>query len=265
MTLVSINIPTYNAEKTLATTLRAVQDQTYKDIEIIIIDSNSKDKTIEIAKSFKTKVVQVPGNLLEARIEGVKKSQGKYVLLLDADQILETTAVERAMAKIKDFDSLWFFERAYNRDEWIPSLYDADRLLVQTYWDPDADIVLPRFFRRDLLLKAYENIPKACIKKVTAQDHIITWHEFKQLSKRNGMLENAVEHIEPNSLRQIWKKQWRWGKTTREFFETGFYPELVTKKNAFRKFHKGHLMWNIKSFILRVLRGVPFKMGYKYG
>ena len=50
--LVSVTIPTYNSEKTLRKTLMSVKNQSYKNIEIIIIDSNSKDKTIEIAKKY---------------------------------------------------------------------------------------------------------------------------------------------------------------------------------------------------------------------
>lgn len=263
--LVSVTIPTYNSEKTLEQSLKSVKEQTYKYIELIIIDSYSKDKTLEIAKKFKAKIVMCRGKLLEARIEGAKASKGKYVLLLDSDQILDRTVIERAVGKMKEYDSLWFFERAYNRKKWLPSLYDADRLLVQNYWEPDEDIVLPRFFKRELLIKAYNKIPKKYINICAAQDHIITWYEFKNLTKRNGMVENAVEHMEPDSLIVLFKKQWRWGKTTKDFYKTGLYRELITKKDSFRKFKRKHLEWSIKSFILRILRGIPYKLGYWFG
>ena len=263
--LVSVTIPTYNSEKTLEQSLKSVKEQTYKNIEIIIIDSYSKDKTLDIAKKFKARIVMCKGKLLEARIAGAKASKGRYVLLLDSDQILERTVIERAVGKMRRYDSLWFFERAYNRRNWLPSLYDADRMLVQTYWKPDDDIVLPRFFRRDLLIKAYNKIPKKYINICAAQDHIITWHEFKNLTKRNGMVENAVEHMEPDSLIAIFKKQWRWGKTTKDFYKTGLYRELITKKDGFRKFKIKHLKWSIKSLILRILRGIPYKLGFWFG
>jgi glycosyltransferase involved in cell wall biosynthesis len=263
--LVSINIPTYNSEKTLGQCLNLVKQQSYKNIEIIIIDSYSKDKTIEIAKKYKARIIRCKGKLLEARIAGAKASRGKYVLLLDSDQMLEKTAIERAVNKMKDYDSLWFWERAYNRKKWLPSLYDADRMLVQTYWEPNEDIVLSRFFRRDLLIKAYNKIPKKYINICAAQDHIIAWYEFRQLTKRNGMVENAVEHIEPDSLEALFKKQWRWGKTTKDFYKTGLYRELITKKDSFRRVKFKHLKWSIKSFILRILRGIPYKLGYWFG
>jgi len=100
--------------------LKAVKQQTYKNIEIIIVDSYSKDRTLEIAKKFNVRIVMCKGKLLEARIAGTEASKGKYVLLLDSDQILEKTVIERAVEKMKDYDSLWFFERAYNRKKWLP-------------------------------------------------------------------------------------------------------------------------------------------------
>ena len=263
--LVSVTVPTYNSENTLEQCLNAVKAQTYKNIELIIVDSYSKDKTLEIAKKFGARIVMCKGKLLEARIMGAEASKGKYVLLLDSDQILEKTVIERAVNKMQDYDSLWFWERAYNRKKFLPSLYDADRMLVQTYWEPDEDIVLPRFFIRDLLIKAHKKIPKKYINICAAQDHIITWHEFKGITKKNGMVENAVEHMEPDSLLAIFKKQWRWGKTTKDFYKTGLYRELITKKDSFRTFKWKHLNWSIKSFILRILRGIPYKLGYWFG
>ncbi|MGY4884237.1 MAG: glycosyltransferase family 2 protein [Nanobdellota archaeon] len=265
--LVSVNIPTYNSEKTLRECLERVREQTYKNIEIIIVDSYSNDKTLEIAKKFKARIVMCKGKLLEARIVGTEASKGKYVLLLDSDQLLEKTAIERAVKKMKEggYDTLWFWERAHNRKKFLPSLYDADRLLVQTYWDPNEDIVLPRFFKKEILTKAHEKIPKKYINICAAQDHIITWHEIKNITKKNGMVENAVEHMEPDSLKSLFKKQWRWGKTTRDFYKTGLYRELITKKDSFRRFKFKHLKWSLKSFLLRVLRGVPYKLGYWFG
>jgi len=76
------------------------------------------------------------------------------------------------------------------------------------------------------------------------------------------MVENAVEHMEPDSLIALFKKQWRWGKTTKDFYRTGLYRDLITKKDSFRRFKLKHLDWSIKSFILRILRGIPYKLGY---
>lgn len=261
--LVSINIPTYNSEKTLEKTLESVKNQTYQNIEIIIIDSYSKDKTIKIAKKYDCKVVMCNGGLLEARIKGAKKSKGKYILFLDSDQILKPTTMEKAVKKMENYDCLWLYERAYNRNKLLPSLYDADRRLTQRFLE--EGVVLPRFFKRNLLLKAMDNIPKNIIDVCSAQDHIIISHEFKNISDKIEEVDDAVEHIEPSNFLELFKKQFRWGKVTREFYEVGVYRELVTKKDSFRKFHKEMPILSIKSFILRILRGVPYKLGFYFG
>ncbi len=261
--LVSINIPTYNSEKTIYDTLFYVLNQSYNNIEIIIIDSFSDDKTLEIVKKYGVKVVMCKGKLLESRIAGIKASKGKYVLLLDSDQILERTTIERAVDKMRVYDYLWLYERSYNRDKLIPSLYDADRILTQRYLN--EGVVLPRFFERKLLLKAIKNIPKEHISICGAQDHIVLNHEVEKISNAIGMVNSAVCHIEPENLLTLFKKQYRWGKTTRDFYDRNVYRELITKKNKFRGFYLDNPILSTKSFILRILRGVPYFIGFYMG
>jgi len=261
--LVSINIPTYNSEKTIMETLLSVVNQTYKNIEIVIIDSFSEDKTLEIVKDFGARIVMCEGKLLESRIAGVKASKGKYVLLLDSDQILERTAIGRAVTKMYVYDYLWLYEKSYNKNKLIPSLYSADRILTQKYLD--EGVVLPRFFKREMLLKAMNKIPTRYLDLIGAQDHIIIDEEIKKLSKKMGMVTNAVQHIEPDSLIKLFKKQYRWGKTTRNLYNTNVYRELITKKNKFRGFYFNHPILSTKSFVLRTLRGIPYFIGFYFG
>jgi len=59
MPKVSVLICTYNAEKYIDATLLSVLNQSYKDFEVLILDNNSKDKTVEIMKKHKNPRVQV--------------------------------------------------------------------------------------------------------------------------------------------------------------------------------------------------------------
>ncbi|AEF97132.1 glycosyltransferase family 2 protein [Methanotorris igneus] len=54
--LVSVIIPTYNSEKTIGICLESIKNQTYKNIEIIVVDKFSNDNTVEIAKKYTDKV-----------------------------------------------------------------------------------------------------------------------------------------------------------------------------------------------------------------
>ena len=108
--LVTISIPTFNSAAFLGICLEAVRNQTYKNIEINIVDGNSHDSTVEIAKKFDAKVVSYPGALLGARHEGLKIANGEYILLLDSDQIMESTCIERAVAEMDNAKDMLILE-----------------------------------------------------------------------------------------------------------------------------------------------------------
>ncbi len=264
--LVSINIPTLNSEKTLKKCLDAVRNQSYDWIEIIVIDSGSKDKTLDIAREHGCKIIKYPGLLLGSRYLGAVASKGPFVLLLDSDQILEKTSIERAVKLMDTFDALWLEERAYNKNKFLPSLFDADRVLTQKYSEhylnPVGGVILPRFYKRDLLIRAMKNIPKKVIPFVISQDHAITYYEFSKISKRTGKLNHAVSHIEPENLIQLFKKNYRYGKNNRTLVRSGYYTEIIKSKNRPRNMHLASFSLSFKSFFLRALRAVPFLLGY---
>ena len=80
---VSIIVRTKNEEKWIGDCLNAINNQTYKNYEIIIVDNNSKDGTIKIAKSYKTRIFKInkfkPGKAINL---GVKKSRGSIIVCL---------------------------------------------------------------------------------------------------------------------------------------------------------------------------------------
>ena len=81
--MVSIIIRTKNEERWIAACLRAVFDQSYKDFEVILVDNNSTDKTVEKASAFDIKLVTVdrfrPGDAIN---RGIEASVGEYIVCL---------------------------------------------------------------------------------------------------------------------------------------------------------------------------------------
>jgi glycosyltransferase involved in cell wall biosynthesis len=90
---VSVIIPVYNGEKTLAMCLNSVLNQTYKNYEVIVVDNNSKDRTKEIIYNFRDKNNRIKYTFAErrssgiARNEGIKAAQGDILAFTDADCI----------------------------------------------------------------------------------------------------------------------------------------------------------------------------------
>jgi len=97
--LVSIIIPAYNAERFIKRVLESALAQTYKNIEIIVIDDGSTDKTAEIVKNYKDPRIiylyQKNQGQGPARNNGIKKSQGEYITFLDADDYYFPEKVEK--------------------------------------------------------------------------------------------------------------------------------------------------------------------------
>lgn len=99
--LVSIIIPVYNCEKYLEECISSVIGQNYKNLEIIIVDDGSTDRSRKIEKKFqnidkRVKVIfQENLGVAAARNKGVLNSHGQYVFYLDADDSLDFTCIDQ--------------------------------------------------------------------------------------------------------------------------------------------------------------------------
>lgn len=102
---VTIIIPAYNVEKYIFRAIESSVKQTYKNIEIIIIDDGSTDGTLKEIKKYASiddRVIYVHQSnkgVATARNEGLQVSTGAYVLFLDSDDWLEPNAVEQLIYK----------------------------------------------------------------------------------------------------------------------------------------------------------------------
>ncbi|WP_461436037.1 MJ1255/VC2487 family glycosyltransferase [Methanosphaera sp.] len=97
---ISIIIPTYNEEEFLPNLLTSIQRQGFDDMEVIIADAHSADKTVEIAESFGCKVV--PGGLpATGRNNGAAVAEGELLLFLDADSVLTNNYISSAIEEFE--------------------------------------------------------------------------------------------------------------------------------------------------------------------
>ena len=106
--LVSIVVPIYNMERFLEETLQSIAGTRYEPLEVILVDDGSKDKSAQIAQSFVSKdprfklISQENAGVSHARNQGIEKAAGKYILPVDADNIIEPTFVERAVTAFEN-------------------------------------------------------------------------------------------------------------------------------------------------------------------
>lgn len=93
---VSVVIPAYNEEKYLGATLESLKNQTVPPYEIIVVDNNSTDKTVEVAKQFPVRIVSEKRQGLSfARNKGFSEARGDIILRTDSDSIAPRDWVER--------------------------------------------------------------------------------------------------------------------------------------------------------------------------
>lgn len=89
---ISVVIPLYNKEKSIAQSLKSVLDQTYTNFEIVVVDDGSTDKSVEVVKDIGDDRIQLLGQSnagpSKARNTGVKNSKGDWIVFLDADDEL---------------------------------------------------------------------------------------------------------------------------------------------------------------------------------
>ena len=106
MPQISVIIPAYNAERTIIETIQSVQQQTFQDFEIIVINDGSKDQTVELVQSIQDERLQIfsyeNGGLPVARNRGISHATSEFIAFLDADDLwtadklqLQLTALEQ--------------------------------------------------------------------------------------------------------------------------------------------------------------------------
>jgi GT2 family glycosyltransferase len=102
---ISVVIPAYNAERTIVETIQSVQQQTFQDFEIIVINDGSKDRTVEKVQSIQDERIKIfsyeNGGLPTARNRGISQSQGEFIAFLDADDLWTPDKLELQLAALK--------------------------------------------------------------------------------------------------------------------------------------------------------------------
>ena len=96
--MISVIVNCYNSEKYIKRCIESVLNQTYKDLEIIIINDGSTDNTLKILKSYKDKRIKIVNTdnmgLSLARNKGIDNSHGDYLYFMDDDDYIEKDTIE---------------------------------------------------------------------------------------------------------------------------------------------------------------------------
>ena len=105
--MISVVIPLYNKEKSIATTLESVFAQSYTDYEVVVVDDGSTDNSQNIVRGLvndKIRLISKPnGGVCSARNRGIQEAKGEYIALLDGDDIWDKEYLSEQVKMIRDF------------------------------------------------------------------------------------------------------------------------------------------------------------------
>jgi glycosyltransferase involved in cell wall biosynthesis len=102
--LVSVVIPTFNRAATIVRAVESVLQQTYRPLEVIVVDDGSTDATPEVLKAYGSALVYVRqdnAGPAAARNRGIREAQGDLVAFLDSDDLWRATKLERQVAVLE--------------------------------------------------------------------------------------------------------------------------------------------------------------------
>jgi len=164
---VSIIIPVYNAEKYIKKCLDSILKQTYKNIEIIVINDGSTDKSYDVLKKYEDKIIlinQKNHGVSYSRNVGIEKATGDYIMFVDGDDWIDIDMIENMINEIKE-ENVDIVHSGYVRE--YPDHKEKFSLVnTKIKIEKDKKNIYDRFILNyDLSSPCCQLIRKKCIKK----------------------------------------------------------------------------------------------------
>lgn len=141
MKKVSVIIPVYNSSKHIRECLDSVIKQTYKNLEIILVDDNSTDDSVEIIKSYNDKRIKLieskeNAGAAESRNKGVKEATGNYICFIDSDDFWKLNKIEKQVRFIKNKEFIYagytYYKKGRTHNVKVPKQIDYNGSLKNT-------------------------------------------------------------------------------------------------------------------------------------
>ena len=221
--IVSVIITTKNEEKNIESCLKSIRAQSYpqKKIEIVVVDNNSIDKTRDIAYKYTNKVYDFGPERSAQRNYGVGKSEGKYILYLDADMSLSEKVIEECTRECeqKGYIALYIPEKITGKGFWIKA-----RNFERSFYDATV-IDCVRFVKRDVF------------ERVNGFDENLTGPEDWDFDRKikntgiTGIIDAVIYHNERGfNLRNYLNKKRYYATNFERYIEKWGKNDLIVRK-----------------------------------
>ena len=163
---ISVIIPAYNVSKYVKRCILSLLNQTYKNIEIIVINDGSTDNTLEIIKKYDVKVIdeENSGGASVPRNVGIKHSTGDYITFVDADDYVDKNYIEDMVKLIetKNYDIIetpLLFEANLKDKSLLYTEYKLEKKesfdFKNEYFNNELRYVIGVFYKREVIQDIY--------------------------------------------------------------------------------------------------------------
>jgi glycosyltransferase involved in cell wall biosynthesis len=210
--LVSVIIPTFNSERFLEKCLTSLEDQSYKRLEMIIVDDGSNDSTVEIVRRHDYRVIRNPRRgRTEAKNEGVQRSLGEYLLFVDSDMELARNVIDECVNLAES-------------DQRIGGIVIPERSIGNSFWVKARDF--ERSFYTESVVESARFFPSDLVKEVGGFEEDLVFFEESTLPykiQRKGYnvfarVKSPIFHHEEDFSLSLWlRKKFYYGKTLQTY------------------------------------------------
>jgi len=228
--LVSIIIPAYNVASYVRDAIDSALAQTYKNIEIVVVNDGSTDATAEVLEPYRESgkiiyIFQKNRGLSGARNTGIRVAKGEFVALLDSDDIFLPEKIEKQVGYLlahPDYDvcycDVWHF-----RDD------APEKMLKLNYAYYSSDAVFPNLLKKNFILPLSMVMRRSAIVRAGLFDETYRrsedWECWVRLAYRGSKFYFLPEilgkcRIHPGSLSHGWSVKAGEKETTLRIFET---------------------------------------------
>lgn len=239
----SICLPTYNMEKYIRSTILSILNQSFQDFEIVIVNDYSNDNTLNIINEIKNRKIKIFNHsknlgLFASRVDCILNSSGKYIILMDPDDLLLNPNLLKFLYNynlqynldIIEFTKLSYLEKKqylykdkhYHYHNYSDKIINQPQLSDLLFYIPNTkkyskifcQLTGNKIFRKEILLKAVNYIGKDYYKKIfiTADDTLINlvsyqfannYSNINYLGYMYNIRENSMTHGKKNVKKKI--------------------------------------------------------------
>lgn len=281
--MISVIVPVYNVENYLSKCIESLIEQTYKNLEIILVDDGSTDESGDICDKYMFKDTRIKvfhkknGGLSDARNYGIERASGDYIAFLDSDDWVDSTLYENLYRLIKKYEadiSICNFKKSFDSNEILNKsgneyIFSNEEALNEIYTERYVQMILAwnKLYKRSILIeekypigKIHEDeflTPKLLYKAkriIYIDKELIYYRQTPNSIMNSSFNINKLDYIEALEKRRIFFMK----SASKDLYKKAInfqakkIIEFYYKVNKSNIENKIYIMKNLKKMLIRI-------------